>query len=57
MASENSSRKSVSSRGKDVMHDSQKNFDTDSYHEFIQHQPYIDDTHPNPPLKIGRAHV
>ena len=34
------------------MHDSQKNFDTDSYHEFIQRQPYVDNTHPNPPLII-----
>ena len=34
------------------MHDEQKIFDTDSYHEFIQCQPYVDDTHPNPPLII-----
>ena len=30
------------------MHDSQNFFDTDSYHEFIQRHPYVDDTHPNP---------
>ena len=34
------------------MHDSQNFFDTDSYHEFIQRQPYVDNTHPNPPLII-----
>ena len=34
------------------MHDEQNFFDTDSYHEFIQHQPYVDDTHPNPSLII-----
>ena len=53
MASESSSRKSVSSRGKGVMHDEQNFFNTDSYHEFIQRQPYVDDTHPNPPLIIS----
>ena len=53
MASESSSRKSVSSRGKGVMHDPQNFFDTNSYHEFLQHQSYIDDTHPNPPLIIS----
>ena len=52
MASESSSRKSISSRDKGVMHDSQNFFDTDSYHEFIQRQPYVDNTHPNPPLII-----
>ena len=52
MASESSSRKSIFSRGKGVMHDSQNFFNTDSYHEFIQRQPYVDDTHPNAPLII-----
>ena len=35
------------------MHDEQKIFDTDSYHEFIQRQPYVDDTHLNPSLIIS----
>ena len=35
------------------MHDSQIFFDTNSYHECIQRQPYVDDTHPNPPLIIS----
>ena len=52
MASESSPRKSISSY-KGVMHDSQNFFDTDSYHEFIQCQPYVDNTHPNPPLIIS----
>ena len=30
------------------MHDEQNFFDTDSYHEFIQRQPYVDNTHHNP---------
>ena len=34
------------------MHDEQNYFDTDAYHEFIQHQSYVDDTHPNPHLII-----
>ena len=29
------------------MHDEQNVFDTDSYYEFIQRQPYVDDTHLN----------
>ena len=53
MASESSSRKSVFSRDKGVMHDSQKIFNIDSYHEFIQRQSYVDNTHPNPPLIIS----
>ena len=48
MASESSSRKSISSRGKGVMHDLQNFLDTNSYHEFIQRQPYVDHTHHNP---------
>ena len=48
MASESYSRKSVSFRGKGVMHDEQNFFDIDSYHEFIQRQPYVDHTHHNP---------
>ena len=53
MASESFSRKSVSSRDKGVMHDEQNFFDTDSYHEFIQCQPYVDDTHLNSPFIIS----
>ena len=34
------------------MHDSQNFFDIDSYHEFIQRQLYVDNTHPNPPLLL-----
>ena len=36
------------------MHDEQNFFDIDSYHEFIQRQPYVDDTHPNPSLIISK---
>ena len=52
MASESFSQKSIFSRDKGVMHDEQNFFDTDSYHKFIQRQPYVDDTHPNLPLII-----
>ena len=53
MASENSLRKSVFSQSKGVMNDEQNFFDTDSYHEFIQRQPYVDDTHLNHSLIIS----
>ena len=53
MASESFSWTSVFSWDKSVMHDEQNFFDTDSYHEFIQRQPYIDDTYPNHPLIIS----
>ena len=55
MASGSSSRKYVfRSRGKGVMHDKQNYFDINAYHEFIQHQSYVDNTHPNPPFIISK---
>ena len=35
------------------MHDEQNFFDIDSYHKFIQRQPYVDNTHSNPLLIIS----
>ena len=35
------------------MHDKQNYFDINAYHEFIQRQSYVDNTHLNPPFIIS----
>ena len=50
-ASGSFSRKSIF-KGKGVMPQENIFFDTDAYNDFIQHQSYIDEIHPNPPLMI-----